>query len=470
MTQDSEDKGGGLWSLLTAWSCLRVAKIAPSSHSPATHNGRDNVELETFMPNSDGKQKEEANQVHEAKRLEAPWCNTLRRGGEDSDVQYLTVNVQRKGQNVDTINPYNVHLVRFYMENVWKLKRPDVIITISGGAAEFDMSTENKDKVLKGMMAGTRSLDAWFITGGTSSGIMKYVGEARAKYNPDAPLIGICSLGCLNGGEALRGIDMAKIPDLTQDAKSKDSKKMWQKFGYDHPCIPILGAEWQHYKEWTEDTCVDLKTELAATESKLDKSRNSGSAENPKLLEASQKFLKQQLEEIKKKIQKDEESVDTWRKFFDEYALENGFENWDDFVHLQQESERQRKARGIASVNLDQNHSHFIFAEDGGLNFGAETQFRADLESCLAGNFTGVGASQPGCGGKILQRSVECTETLPCVCLECETKKCMKHLRPLSTCTYMNGCFSESFHVLNERMRLSINTCMTASTISSYRG
>jgi len=31
------------------------------------------------------------------------------------------------------------------------------------------------------MMEGTRSLQPWFITGGTHTGIMKYVGEARAR-------------------------------------------------------------------------------------------------------------------------------------------------------------------------------------------------------------------------------------------------------------------------------------------------
>ena len=63
------------------------------------------------------------------------------------------------------------------MQHVWKLKRPDVIISVSGGAKQFDLSTENKDKVMKGMMEGTRALDAWFITGGSNAGIMKYVGE-----------------------------------------------------------------------------------------------------------------------------------------------------------------------------------------------------------------------------------------------------------------------------------------------------
>lgn len=67
-----------------------------------------------------------------------------------------------------------------------------------GGAQAFDMSTEDKDKIMKGMMDGNRNLDAWFITGGTKTGIMEYVGEGRAKYNPKAPLIGITILGVIS--------------------------------------------------------------------------------------------------------------------------------------------------------------------------------------------------------------------------------------------------------------------------------
>ena len=107
----------------------------------------------------------------------APWCGTFETGDEEQNVPFMTVSVPRDGHEADMTNSYNPHLVRFYMQHVWKLKRPDVIISVSGGAKQFDLSTENKDKVMKGMMEGTRALDAWFITGGSNAGIMKFVGE-----------------------------------------------------------------------------------------------------------------------------------------------------------------------------------------------------------------------------------------------------------------------------------------------------
>ena len=104
-----------------------------------------------------------------------PWCGTFEADGESTDVKFLTVNVpnQKEKEAEDFFNSYNPHLIRYYLERVWKLNRPDVIITVTGSAMAFEMSTEDKDKIMKGMMDGTRNLDAWFITGGTKSGIME---------------------------------------------------------------------------------------------------------------------------------------------------------------------------------------------------------------------------------------------------------------------------------------------------------
>jgi hypothetical protein len=102
-----------------------------------------------------------------------PWCGTFEADGASTDVKFLTVNVPKAGEAEDFFNSYNPHLIRYYLERVWNLNRPDVIITVTGGAMAFDMSTEDKDKIMKGMMDGTRNLDAWFITGGTKSGIME---------------------------------------------------------------------------------------------------------------------------------------------------------------------------------------------------------------------------------------------------------------------------------------------------------
>ena len=128
---------------------------------------------------------------------------------------------------------YNIHLIRCLVEQKWHLERPDVcirvraplghsrhvparvhmrtrarareisldlcvcvcssyvwavqvIISVTGGAQAFDLPSTDKELIMKGLMDGTRTLKPIFITGGSNSGIMKYVGEARAKYNPTA--------------------------------------------------------------------------------------------------------------------------------------------------------------------------------------------------------------------------------------------------------------------------------------------
>ena len=132
--------------------------------------------------------------------------HTTRHGHSDSweAAKFLIVPAVNSADPDSSTNINNVHLVRYFLENSWEITRPDVIITVTGGAQHFDLPAEMKDKIMRGMMEGTRHLNPWFITGGTNSGIMKYVGEARAKFNPTAPLIGVSSLGAIAGGEQLR--------------------------------------------------------------------------------------------------------------------------------------------------------------------------------------------------------------------------------------------------------------------------
>ena len=133
-----------------------------------------------------------------------------------------------RGPDPDT-DFFNVHLVRFFVEQSWKIPRPEVIITVTGGAAHFDLPQVDKDKIMRGMMEGTRHLRPWFITGGTHSGIMKYVGEARAKYNPEAPLIGVAPLGAIGGGTTLRTMCDKQLPSASglKTSEPKGDLEQW---------------------------------------------------------------------------------------------------------------------------------------------------------------------------------------------------------------------------------------------------
>lgn len=66
-----------------------------------------------------------------------------------------------------------LEFVIYFVEAVWKLPRPDVIISVTGGAMAFDLPTMHKDMIMKGMMENTRDMQPLFITGGTNAGILR---------------------------------------------------------------------------------------------------------------------------------------------------------------------------------------------------------------------------------------------------------------------------------------------------------
>ena len=48
--------------------------------------------------------------------------------------------------------------------------------------------------------------------------------------------------------------------------------------------------------------------------------------------------------------------------------------------------------------------NEILSPDDGSLDVGIECKLRAEIESCVAANFGGVGARQIGAGGKVLQK------------------------------------------------------------------
>jgi hypothetical protein len=81
-----------------------------------------------------------------------------------------------KAESEETISAHPQVLLHF-VENVWKLSRPKLLISITGGALDFPL---RGDDVLHKLMEAARSTDAWLVTGGTNVGIMKYVGKFRS--------------------------------------------------------------------------------------------------------------------------------------------------------------------------------------------------------------------------------------------------------------------------------------------------
>ena len=66
--------------------------------------------------------------------------------------------------------------VLHFVETVWNLPRPKLLVGITGGAGDFPISAELQS-VLDDLMQIALDTDAWIFTGGTRGGIMKYFGE-----------------------------------------------------------------------------------------------------------------------------------------------------------------------------------------------------------------------------------------------------------------------------------------------------
>eukprot|EP00051_Salpingoeca_urceolata_P006020 m.80019 g.80019 ORF g.80019 m.80019 type:complete len:1488 (-) comp14647_c0_seq3:1599-6062(-) len=73
---------------------------------------------------------------------------------------------------------------------------PSLIISVTGGAKTFDLPPRLLSMIRKGLQHAAESTDAWVVTGGTHSGVMKLVGEIMADVpSRKSPCIGIATWG-----------------------------------------------------------------------------------------------------------------------------------------------------------------------------------------------------------------------------------------------------------------------------------
>lgn len=152
---------------------------------------------------------------------------------QDLPANYVRVPWKLKSTGQSSgIDIFHTHpqMLLYYVENVWNLQRPRILISITGGAVDFTMS-EDKERVLYELMSAANHTDAWLVTGGSNSGIMKYVGqfliyfaksyrcgvvptmlagfavlwpgEARRRFGGNIPLIGIATWGVMQDTKKL---------------------------------------------------------------------------------------------------------------------------------------------------------------------------------------------------------------------------------------------------------------------------
>ncbi|KAJ8350040.1 hypothetical protein SKAU_G00251700 [Synaphobranchus kaupii] len=68
------------------------------------------------------------------------------------------------------------------MTDHWKLRPPNLLISVTGGAQNFYIRTRLKEMFRRGLIKVAKTTGAWILTGGTHTGVMKHVGQAVQDY------------------------------------------------------------------------------------------------------------------------------------------------------------------------------------------------------------------------------------------------------------------------------------------------
>jgi hypothetical protein len=97
-----------------------------------------------------------------------------------------------------------------WMNKVWQLPLPSLLLSVTGGADRMDMRAQYELGFTESVASLAQLTDAWVVDGGTAAGVMQLVGNAKASYQGDEPFIGITPLGCVKGRDCFDDYDRTK--------------------------------------------------------------------------------------------------------------------------------------------------------------------------------------------------------------------------------------------------------------------
>ena len=105
-----------------------------------------------------------------------------RKDGKISDFGRLTFSTgNRSAQFMRVADTTSAATLSHFLEKYWKLRRPDVLISVTGSAASLTLTSQLQRVFDRGLAQAAAMTNAWIFTGGTDSGVMKLVGEAMHK-------------------------------------------------------------------------------------------------------------------------------------------------------------------------------------------------------------------------------------------------------------------------------------------------
>jgi hypothetical protein len=98
------------------------------------------------------------------------WCTSSKLGF--GRISFPSVEPKLYLRVPDNSNP---DMLVHFVEHVWNIPRPKLLLGVTGGAVDFQVS-QDLEQILNELMEIARHNDAWIIAGGTRGGIMKYIG------------------------------------------------------------------------------------------------------------------------------------------------------------------------------------------------------------------------------------------------------------------------------------------------------
>ncbi|OAF71847.1 hypothetical protein A3Q56_00397 [Intoshia linei] len=113
------------------------------------------------------------------------------------------------------------------LNDYWNLDRPNLIISVTGGAKSFSMNPHLTEQFNRGITCAAATTGSWIITGGLNTGVMKFVGSAVKEYtlihgNKNKIVnIGIAPWGTVRNKELLINANGSYPIKYTGDGKAK---------------------------------------------------------------------------------------------------------------------------------------------------------------------------------------------------------------------------------------------------------
>ncbi|XP_008565916.1 PREDICTED: transient receptor potential cation channel subfamily M member 2 [Galeopterus variegatus] len=117
---------------------------------------------------------------------------------------------QKVGKYVRVSQDTPSSVIYHLMTQHWGLDIPNLLISVTGGAKNFNMKLRLKSIFRRGLVKVAQTTGAWIITGGSHTGVMKQVGEAVRDFSLSSSYkegevitIGVATWGTIHNRESL---------------------------------------------------------------------------------------------------------------------------------------------------------------------------------------------------------------------------------------------------------------------------